>query len=328
MPKSENQKLKLFFLFDILKQNTDDQHFISMQEIIAKLSLYDIKAERKSIYDDLHTLIKYGVDIISQKGSNPGYAIASREFELAELKLLVESVQSSRFITPRKSEELIDKLESLCSKYQANQLQRQVYVANRIKAMNESIYYVVDDIHQAISENIQIQFKYMEWNTKKELIYKKNGEYYVVSPYALCIAQDNYYMIAYETATKKIKHYRVDKMKNVACLLNKREGEEYFKYFDTALYSKQMFSMFGGETEKVKLVCKNNLIGVIIDRFGKDIFIKNNEDDTFTAVVEVAVSDQFFGWLFGLGDGAKIVSPVPVVEKMKRTISMRSKLYE
>ena len=327
MSKSSNQKLKIIYLMDILMEYTDDDHFLSMQEIIKHLSKFNINAERKSIYDDLQTLELYGIDIIRKKGRNPSYAIGKRKFELAELKLLVESVQSSKFITYKKSIELIKKLENLCSKYQSNQLQHEVYLVNRIKNMNESIYYIVDDIQQALANKVQIEFNYMKWDMNRNLVFRHDGEKYIVSPLALSLNDDNYYLIAYDNVSEKIKHYRVDKMANVKCLSEKSVGKEKIGQLDTATYAKQMFSMFGGVTQKVKLLCNNNLIGVIMDRFGKNIYLRKVDDDTFYVVVEVAVSEQFFGWIFGLGNGVKIVSPKSVVDMMKESIEQRSNLY-
>lgn len=319
MPKSTNQKLKLLYILKILSQQTDADHLISVKQLIEELEKYDIKAERKSIYDDINQLIDFGYDIISVKSKvNGGYYLASREFELAELKLLVEVVQSSKFITLKKSRELIAKIETLASKSEAKQLQRQVYVANRIKTANESIYYIVDDIHRAVQNNEQISFKYLEWNLEKELVPRHDGREYIVSPWALTCKDDNYYLIAHDIKEDKIKHFRVDKMGSIKVLTGvKREGSTLFDRFDIADYANKTFSMYGGKEETVTLLMDNNLIGVVMDRFGKDVTIRQRDKDHFSVRATVAVSGQFFGWLTGIGNGAKLIAPQEVVTQYK-----------
>lgn len=212
MAKGSNQKLKLMYLFKILMENTDETHSISMSDILFKLKDYGITAERKSIYNDLESLRQYGVDIVGvQRDRTYYYNVANRQFELAELKLLVDSVQSAKFLTTKKSNELIKKIEGLASKYEASKLQRQVYVTKRVKTMNESIYYNVDNIHTAIAGNRQIRFQYFQWNIKKKMELRHNGEYYRVSPWALSWDDENYYLVAYDDTEKIIKHFRVVK---------------------------------------------------------------------------------------------------------------------
>lgn len=320
MPKSTNQKLKLLYILKILSEQTDEEHCISTQQLIETLAGYDIKAERKSIYDDINQLIDFGYDIIQVKSrTNGGYYLAGREFELAELKLLVEVVQSSKFITLKKSRELIGKIEKLASKEEAKQLQRQVYVANRIKTANESIYYIVDDIHRAIQNNEQISFMYQEWNLEKKLVPRRDGKRYQISPWALTCKDENYYLIAHDKEEDKIKHFRVDKMGSIKILSNvKREGSALFERFDIADYANKTFSMFGGKEETVTLQFENQLIGVVLDRFGKDVPVRKRDDGHFSVRVTVAVSGQFFGWLTGLGQGALLSAPADIVEQYKQ----------
>lgn len=322
MPKSSNQKLKLLYIVKILSEQTDEEHYIGTQQLIEELAKYDIKAERKSIYDDINQLIDFGYDIILQKSRvNGGYYLAGREFELAELKLLVEVVQSSKFITLKKSRELIEKIEKLASKPEAKQLQRQVYVANRIKTANESIYYIVDDIHRAIQNNEQISFKYLEWNLEKKLTARRDGKLYRVSPWALTCKDENYYLIAHDNEEDKIKHFRVDKMGSIKVLANvKREGGSLFESFDIADYTNKTFSMYGGKEETVTIKLENHLIGVVMDRFGQDVSIRIRDEEHFSARVTVAISGQFFGWLTGLGAGAQLIAPEGVVAQYKQFI--------
>ena len=316
MPKSANQKLKLLYLIKILSEQSDEDHCLSAQALIDALGAYDIKAERKSIYDDIAQLIDFGYDIVLVKAkTGGGYYLAGREFELAELKLLVETVQASRFLTQKKSRELIAKIEKLASKSEAGQLQRQVYVANRIKTANESIYYIVDDIHRAIQNNEQITFQYLEWNLEKELVPRKDGKNYRVSPWALTCKDENYYLIAHDSESDTIKHFRVDKMGHIQVQTGlMREGAELFDRFDIAAYAKKTFGMFGGREEIVTLAFENRFIGVVLDRFGKDVSIRKRDTDHFSVRVQVALSGQFYGWLTGLGAGAELIAPAEVVE--------------
>lgn len=329
MAKGNNQKLKMVYLMKILIENTDMTHSITMSEILSALEAYGISAERKSIYNDIECLRQYGMDIIGEKRDRTFYYhIGKRQFELAELKLLVDSVQSAKFITARKSRELIKKIEGFASKYEATKLQRQVYVAERIKTMNESIYYNVDILHAAISQNTKITFQYFQWDVNKKMVLKKDGGLYKVSPWALSWNDENYYLIAFDSEEDKIKHFRVDKMLHIKLTNEKREGKERFKKFDMAIYAKKMFGMFGGEEQTVKLEFTNDLAGVVIDRFGKDIVLHKVDEEHFTINVKVAVSGQFFAWIIGLGKGARIVGPDEVIVKMREEIERLVQQYK
>jgi len=328
MSKSYNQKMKILCIMKILLEKTDENHVITMPEIILELDNIGIKAERKSIYDDMEALRLFGLDIINRKGYPAGYYIASRQFELPELKLLVDAVQSSKFITYKKSRELIKKIESLTSKSEAQQLQRQVFVTNRVKTMNESIYYNVDKIHNAISANVKISFQYYEWSITKEIHIKKNGDKYRISPWALTWDDENYYMIGFDEGDSIIKHYRVDKMLNIDLLNDLRKGKEFFENFDTASYTQKTFGMFGGHTTDVDILFENRLVGVVIDRFGKDVMIRKQDEEHFVAKVKVVVSNQFYGWLTGLGVGAKLIAPDSVVHENRFYLENIIKQYK
>ena len=313
----QNQKKKLLSLMQILRERTDENHLMSATDLCNALEEYGITAERKSIYSDIEALQDYGMDIVQKKGTNSGYYVASREFELAELKLLVDAAQASKFITKKKTEELIKKLEGLTSRYEARQLQRDVYIYNRTKAQNETIFYNVDYVHDAMNANVQIRFQYSEWTVKKELKLKKDGAFYAVSPWALTWDDENYYLIAYDAGADMIKHYRVDKMQKISLLEEKRIGREKFQEFDLAAFAKKTFGMYGGSDEHVTLRCKNHLAGVVIDRFGQDTFMIPGDDGYFKAKVLVSVSPQFFGWVTGIGDGMQILGPECVREQYK-----------
>ena len=335
MAKSAGQKLKLLYIIKLLSESTDENHPASTADIIAYLESNGIHSERKSIYDDIARLIDFGYDIIqvhSRLGG--GYYMAGREFELPELKLLVDAVQSSRFITTRKSRSLIKKLEQLAGKHDAGKLQRQVYVAGRIKTENESIYYSIDHIHSAIQENKKISFQYLDWNLKKQLVPRDKQER-IVSPWALIWREENYYLAAFDSQDQIMKHYRVDKMGQVKVLKDAREGMEQFSKTDPAIYSNQTFGMYAGQEEIVTLQFPNRLIGVVLDRFGKDVDIRPMTDRIFRIRAKVAVSGQFFGWLAGIGREAVVINPVSVrnqyqkwLEDIVATMHVRSELPE
>ena len=321
MPKGSNQKFKLYRLAQIMQEKTDDEHYITMPEIMKELAKYDITADRKSIYNDLRDLSVLGIEVEGEPdGNRYHYHVVDRAFELPELKLLVDAIQSSKFITEKKSNALIKKLETLVSKYDAQKLQRQVFVSGRIKTMNESIYYTVDAIHNAISADKKIKFQYYQWNEKKEMELRHSGAWYHISPWGLSWNNENYYLVGYDSEEEKIKHFRVDKMLHIKLSKESREGNEHFKKLDMADYAKKSFGMFGGKERTVKLLVKNNLAGVIIDRFGKDVMMIPADNEHFTVSVDIHVSKQFLGWVFSLGENIKILGPDDVVEMMKGEI--------
>lgn len=323
-----NQRLKQIYLMKVLLDNTDETHSMTMPEIVTALNEYGISAERKSIYDDIEALRVFGMDIIGEKsGRTFMYHVCSRDFELAELKLLVDAVQSSKFITAKKSNELINKIEKIASKHEAKQLQRQVFVSERIKTMNESIYYNVDIIHSAIANNAKIRFQYFQWNVNKQQELRHDGEYYLISPWALTWDDENYYMIGYDHKVGIIKHYRVDKMLRIEETVENREGRQHFRQFDMAVYAKKMFGMFDGKEQSVKIECDNSLAGVMIDRFGKSVSMIKKDEEHFVVNVTVAVSRQFFGWIISLGSGVVITEPENVVEQLKEEIRDLNKRY-
>ena len=330
MPKGTKQKLKLYYIAKILVEKTDDDHTLTMPQIISHLEGYGVTADRKSLYDDMETLRVLGIDVIGEKnGKSYTYHVGSKTFDVAELKLLVDSIQSSKFITERKSNDLIKKLTGFASEYEASQLKRQVVVKGRVKTMNESIYYIVDDIHNAITNNRKIRFEYLRWNIQKEMEPRKDS-LYEVSPWALTWDDENYYLIGYDSDDDKIKHYRVDKMSGIEVTDDMREGRQLFEHFDMAAYSRMSFGMFGGEEVKVKLLFDNSMVGVILDRFGKDITIVPDEHKKGWSEthVDVAVSEQFFGWIFSLGEDVRIAGPADVVKRYKDGLHNISKMYD
>ena len=320
MAKSEGQKLKILYILRMLEEYTDEAHPMTTAEIIGRLEAEGISCERKTIYSDIASLIDFGYDIIQVSNRRGGgYYLASRDFELAELKLLVDVVQSSRFITPKKSRELIKKLEKMAGRHDAGKLQRQVYVAGRIKTENESIYYNIDHIHRAIQEDRQITFTYLEWNLKKELV--PRGEKRIVSPWALIWRDENYYLAAYDAKDGILKHYRVDKMGSVEISGEKREGLAQFEKQDLAAYTNRTFGMYSGEEETVTLRFPDRLVGVVLDRFGREVDMRPMDDETFRVRAKIAVSGQFFGWLAGIGPKARIEAPEQIKEQYRKWLA-------
>lgn len=324
MAKYSRQKLKLFYLRDFLLRSSDEEHRLTIRDMIAHLASHDISAERKSLYSDLNLLQEYGMDIVR---TPKGYYVGSRGFELPELKLLVDSVQSSKFITHKKTASLIKKIETLASVHSAQLLHRQVFVKNRIKTMNESIYYNVDEIHNGISNNRKIRFLYFEYNVAKERQYRHGGAYYVVSPFAMTWDDENYYLVAYDSEAGIIKHYRVDKMEKISTLDEERDGQEVYQALDMAVYTRKTFGMFTGEEIKVQMRFENHLVGAVLDRLGSEVFIVPNGPAHFTVRTDVVVSPQFFAWVLGFGPQAQIVGPAHVVEGMKAHIGSVAALY-
>lgn len=335
MPKQSNQKLKILYLMEILNEQTDEDHPMALPEILRQLETRGVKAERKSIYQDIEALRLFGMDIELARGRYGGYYVASRTFELAELKLLVDAVQSSRFITRKKSGELIKKVESLASGHEGRLLQRQVFIGNRVKALNEEIYYNIDTIHAAISGDRKIRFRYFEWTVsfrggdriRKQ--YRRGDEKYCISPWALLWEDDNYYMVGYDEDAQMIKHYRVDKMEKIDVTNLTRSGRKHFEEFDPAMYSRRVFRMYGGKEEDLVLRINNKLAGVVFDRFGQDIYLSADAEDTehFLVKVRVAISPQFFSWLFGLGAMAEIISPESVREQYSILLEETTGVY-
>ena len=328
MPRGTNQKFKLFYLARIMLSMTDNEHYITMPEIINELSKYGISAERKTLYNDLKDLDRLGIEIEGEPiGKSFHYHVIERMFELPELKLLVDAIQSAKFITEKKSNELIGKLERFVSSYEAKNLQRQVYISGRIKTVNEAIYYNVDAIHDAINDNKKIKFQYFNWNLKKEMELRHGGAYYLISPWGVLWDDENYYLVGYDSIAAAIKHYRVDKMLHIDIVDEEREGIQAVNDLNMADYARKSFNMFSADERIVKIRFKNDLAGVAIDRFGNNIMMIPDGKDYFTVNVSVQFSKQFIHWVLSLGDGARIIGPEDIVEKVITEIERSRSLY-
>lgn len=329
MPRKEGQKRKLLVLLDILARETDENHPLSVPRLVELLQARGIDAERKSVYDDIQTLNELpdaGFEVVQQRGRGGGYYMTDTPFELAELKLLVDAVYASKFITARKSRILIEKLGHFTSRYRQEELDRKVLVTGRIKSTDEKILYTVDALHGAITAGTQVQFKYCDWNLQKKMEPRHGGRMYRVSPWVLVWENGNYYLIAYTEG--RLKHYRVDKMSGVHGIDAKREGAAEYAEFNVNVYMQQMFGMFNGPVKRVTLRCENRFAGAMLDRFGTaPILTPSGDGEHFTMTVEVQVSPQFYGWVAGLGTGVEIAGPADVRAEMRRTLDTLQNLY-
>lgn len=308
MAKGTRQKLKLILLAQLLLEQTDEEHPLSTGALIAALERQGVAAERKSIYSDMEYLALSGMDVqLRRDGGRRGWFVGERQFQLPELKLLVDAVQSSRFLSQRKSRELIRKLERLTSVHQAQELQRQVYVSGRVKTMNESIYYHVDQIHTAVHNRQSITFRYFDYDFRRRKIYRHGGKLYQVQPYGLIWNSENYYLVALDEESGQIRHYRVDKMSGIALCGSPRREE--MGNFDLAAYGQKHFGMYHGPEITVTLRAENRMSSVIFDRFGQDVIAIPDGEDHFTVQIPLVMSPQFFGWLFGLEERVQIAAP-------------------
>ena len=316
--KIVNQKLKLLYIRDYLLEYSDEDHPVSVAKLISFLESRNIFVERKTIYDDIAQLQLYGEDIILKKGKYGGYFYASRNFNLPEIKMLVDSVQVSKFLTESQSLELIKKIERLTNRYEAGELHRQVVVHNRVKTEQTGIFNNIDHISNAINNNHTVRFKYFYYNMQKKPEFKNDGSKYEISPFCLLWEDENYYMLGYDASAGKMKHYRIDRMKNVSATENPRQGQELYEKIDISSYNKKVFNMFHGEEKKVKIRFEKGLVNVVLDKFGKNTtIIPESDSEHFTITVDVDVSMQFYSWLIGLTGQCEVLSPQEVRDELR-----------
>jgi predicted DNA-binding transcriptional regulator YafY len=326
MPTSPNHRAKLLYLMKTLLEKTDEEHPMSINELTAELTTYGISAERKTLYADIETLILFGLDVIKQRGKNAKYHVASRQFELPELKLLVDAVQSSRFITEKKSEELISKLSTLTSENQAKELRRQIHVSRRAKSFNEQAYYCVDAIHSAIIDGKKISFNYFDYDVHKNRVYRKDGALYAVTPVTLLWDCDKYYLVAYSTEHNELRHYRVDRMEDTRELENTADVPDKNE-FDVSKHVKRVFGMYSGEPVKATLSFDAGLINNILDQFGKDVRLTAKDNGCVEVTADVSVSPVFLSWIFQFGGRAEIKAPNSLIDAMRELIEANAKQY-
>ena len=324
MAQSANYKRKLLILARFLLERSDEDHPVSRQEMQEELKRWGLAAERKSIYDDMEQLRELGLDVQARRGRGGGWYVGARDFELAELKLLVDAVQSSRFLTRRKSDALIQKLEGLTSVHLARQLQRQVYVDRRVKTMNESIFYNVDKLQGAIAANKVVTFRYFEYNAQRERVFRREGSRYKLTPYGLIWDSENYYLAGWDELRDEVRHYRVDKMADI--IVSAAQGHSREDWTAEG-YTRKHFGMFSGTPCQLKLRCENRLAGVVIDRFGLGVSLIPDGDERFTVTLDLVVSPPLWGWLFGLGPGVEVLSPQWAVEDFAARLEQAAAMY-
>lgn len=302
---------RILLVLKYLRENTDIEHPATIRDIIEYLSQNGYSVTRKTVTSDINDLISFGVDIDCQRSTQNRYFLDVRVFELAEVKLLVDAVQSSRFITTKKSKQLIEKLSTFVGPHQGEILHRQLYVDTRVKANNEGIYYLVDNIHTAIRERKKVTFQYLEYTQNKEKVLKHNGYTYSFSPFALIWNDDCYYAIGFSDKHSKIAKFRVDRM--VGLTITEQVAEKKPEDFDVSDYFSQVFSMYEGKEQDVILRCDNDLMKHIVDRFGEKVYTAPLDDKHFCAKVTVSLSQTFYGWVFSFGGKMKIASPEEAV---------------
>ena len=333
------RKMKLLLLQKILEEQTDEEHFLTANQLADRLKVFGISAERKGIYDDIKALNAYYKPADKRKADRAqrieideegrGYYLTNRLFSVSDLKLMIDAIQSSKFLSDAKTLELIEALEMLCSKHQAQGFKRQVIVSNRVKNMNTNVHKNVDHLNYAIVEDWKVKFKYFDYNTKQERAFRKKGGWYIISPFALVYCDDNYYLLGYDAEKGKIMNYRVDRMAYVSAQEGMiREGKDVFAALDIAQYQRYTFSMYSGDVQRVTMRFRNTMMNAVIDKFGKLGYVKEVDKDHFEVTVPVAVSPQFFGWVFGLGNYVTIVGPENVKEKMTKMLDSVRNRYD
>ncbi|MBR0145570.1 MAG: WYL domain-containing protein [Eubacterium sp.] len=321
-----DNRARLLLLASFLYEKSDENHGLSIDDIRIYLESVGIPVNRKTLYKDIQCLNELGHDIVMEKiGRSVYYHIGARRFELAELRLMIDAVQASHFLTEQKTKDLIRKLQSLASDYDSKGLENNVYISGQRKAINKSIFYLVNDLHQAIRDDHKVRFQYFQWDVNKKAELRHEGAFYDVSPWAMLFDHENYYMVGYDNRIGKMHHYRVDKIKNLSIVQEPREGKAYFDSYDMQAFTQSTFGMFHGNIEHVRIRASYDLAGVMIDRFGRKIEIKDNKDGTFDFEVDVRVSDQFLGWIIAVGENVRILSPESVIDRMKE-IAKRLKI--
>ena len=328
MAKSYHQKMKLLYLMKLFWEETDEQHVVSMKEMIEYLEKKKLRAERKSIYDDIEALKAFGMDIKNRREKPAGYYLDNRMLNMQDCKLIMTAVQSSPWPTGRKAKELVQKTASLCSRWNEPGSERQMYVIDRVKSMNESLYQNLEIFYEAIKRDVQVSFRYMTWKIGHNTQIRKTGKTCLISPWAVCKVGEEYYIIGYEAQKQRIKHYPVIKMAYIKLLEEKREGKESFEKLDLELFYERCFGEPGSPKTRVKFYMENHLLDGIMDQFGKDVWIRPEGDRHFIAIINVDVNERFFGWLSGLGMGARLLEPECVVRQYQEFLQRLLTQYQ
>lgn len=333
MPGVQKSKLKLLYLADILKKKTDENNYLAATEICDELAKLDIPAERKSIYKDIEILREYGFDIIHTGSKNRGgYFMGAREFELAEIRLLSDAVQAANFISPKKTKQLVEKIESFASESQAKVLHSQVYVDNRPKCKNEEIYYTINLLDEAISQGVKVSFLYTKRKITDEFKTAKEEKQFKVSPFALIWSDDHYYLVCNNEKYDNLMHLRIDKIKKLEVLDERgrhfSEVSDYKTSFDSADYASKLFNMFSGEPKPIELVCNNDVLDPILDRFGENVRIQKVDDEHFLIRTNAVVSQGLVSWILGFGNRVKVRTPNDLIYDVTKNAQEIVELYK
>lgn len=313
-----NYKSRSLYILKYLWQNTDSEHYATTGDILTHLKENGISCDRKTIPGEIAKLCDIGIDIEEERSRENRYSLSSHIFTLPEIKLLIDAVQSSKFITAKKSTELADKLSRMASVHQSEELKRNIYISDRVKPLNEQVYYLVDSINTAINRRKQISFRYFQYNQHREEVPKNGGKRYIFSPYYLIWNEDRYYAVGYSEKHDKITTFRVDRMKEVNILSS--DAVEMPSDFVLTDFTRRVFDMFDGAEEKVTLLCKNDMMNYIVDKFGDEVETSPVDKDFFEATADISVSQTFFAWVFQFNGDIKITSPSDVVLRYREML--------
>lgn len=331
MAARSGQKLKLFYIIEILKKYTDEEHPMNATQICDKLSAYNVTAERKAVYNDIEQLIFLGFDIIKTRVPQSGYFLGSREFEIPEISLLSDAVKTAKFISVKKTRELVNKLDDMMSVYQVSSKKMGIYIDEDSKTKNEEIYYTIDTVSRAIENRKQVKFKYTLRKIGDNKQIETNTAERTVSPYALTWQDDHYYLIGNYEKYDNLIHLRIDRMHAAEetdfPIRPFSEVSDYKNYFDVADYTKRLFGMFGGKIEEVELKCSKDMLEQVLDRFGENIFISKLTEKTFNFTYSAAVSDALVTWIINFGDKIEAVKPKSLRNMIKDRITSINKIY-
>lgn len=329
MKNEKLNKIRLLKIWEMLQAETDEDHPMGTEEIIARLAECGIEAHRTTIYDDIKLLNECGYEILSRRGRSNKYYVEDRSFSSAELHILLDAVQAASFITDKKTEELVDKIAQLAGSQKGLVLKRNIVQFNTAKSSNESIYYSVNEIVTAINNRQKIIFLYFDYDTNHKKVYRRDGHHYVVSPYATVFSDGHYYLVTYDSRYKKMVNYRIDRMEKVQMVEDHAEMPPDELAFDIGVHKKQLFGMFSGEATEVSIEMHKSLIDAVFDLFGEKTRILSNGADTIRFTAEVQVSALFFGWCCSFGDRLKLLGPSSVIEQLKEyTDTIKSQYTE
>lgn len=320
-------KLKLVKIWEILSQETDEDHPMGTTALLSKLQEMGIECDRRTLYADIEALNECGYEILCRRSTSNVYYVKDRKFSIAEICIMMDAVQAAGFITDGETEKFIDKLAFLAGSRRGETLKDNFIAYNTTKTDNPDIYHNVETITEAIQQKKKVKFTYFDFDSYHKRVYRKEGKFYYMNPYALVMDNDNYYFLGYDMFHKNMMHYRVDRMDSVQVSRHDKEDLKEFEKFDIKKHKKQLFGMYGGEGKEVKFRVNKSLLDVIFDVFGVDTHFIKIDDTMYEFMAEVQLSPQFYGWCCSFGDKLKVVAPSMVVNTLKRYIEDLTKNY-